>query len=92
MAKSKAAGLHFLVFSSSDSSSLMLDFFLLGFFPPGEGADFFLRDGYPRFSSESRFGSSLQKELPRFLMVDGDKMGGFKVQPRHPLTEQVEFL
>jgi len=71
--------LHFLDFLLSflDASSLgppLLGLFFGAFFPPGEGTGGFFF--FWRACTINCFSSTLQKEAPKSLIMEGDKLGG----------------
>jgi hypothetical protein len=76
--------------SSLVESGLIFLLLLACFFPPGAAA--FLILAFDSFSTANLSGLMLQKVAPKFLITDGDRVGGFKEQPRQFLLEQGEFL
>jgi hypothetical protein len=76
--------------SSLEESGFALLLRLACFFPPGAAA--FLVLAFDSFSTANLSGSMLQKVAPRFLIMEGDRAGGSKEQPRQFLLEQGEFL
>jgi hypothetical protein len=62
--------------------------FLGCFFPPGATTLLF----FPKASTVSLSASTLQKEAPRFFIMEGEIVGGTTSQPRQFLLAQAERL
>jgi hypothetical protein len=63
-------------------------FFLIGFFPAGVETFFFLF----RAMSVRLSASRLQKLAPKFLITEGERVGGVTKQPRQPFLEHCTSL